>query len=85
MPDVIDALLKKGERVNAYGFREEWHDIGTPTTYRNAEREFLANQDYYLFRGERIEPTAFDRANTTVRPLPPGPTGRPQLSISLVQ
>jgi NDP-mannose synthase len=85
MPDVIDALLKKSKRVNAYGFREEWHDIGTPATYRNAEREFLADQDYYLFRREGVEPAVLDRANTAVRPLAAGTNGRPQLSISLVQ
>lgn len=85
MPDVIDALLKKGERVNAYAFRDEWHDIGTPTTYRNAERLFLANQEYYLYPSERIGPAAFDGANTEVRPLATGMNGRPQLSISLVK
>jgi NDP-sugar pyrophosphorylase family protein len=85
MPDVIDALLKKGEPVNAYGFHEEWHDIGTPTTYRIAQKEFLANQDHYLSPSERIESTALDTVGTEVRPLATGRNGRPQLSISLVQ
>jgi NDP-mannose synthase len=85
MPDVIDALLKKGEPVNAYGFQSEWHDIGTPATYKNAEREFLANQDHYLFPSGRPETTALGVANTEVRPLTTGTNGRPQLSISVVQ
>jgi NDP-sugar pyrophosphorylase family protein len=85
MPDVINALLAKGKRVNAYGFCEEWYDIGTPTTYRNAEREFLANPDRYISRSPRIEPTGLDRVSAEVPPLPTGTDGRAQLSISTVR
>ncbi|WP_433654919.1 sugar phosphate nucleotidyltransferase [Nocardia sp. CA-128927] len=81
MPDVIEALLRKGERVNAYGFREEWFDIGTPTTYKNAEREFMAKQGHYLSPSTSARSTTLDGASAEVMLLPTWATGRPQLGI----
>ncbi|MFI5776813.1 sugar phosphate nucleotidyltransferase [Nocardia sp. NPDC051570] len=85
MPDLIESLLCLGKPVHAYGFREEWHDIGTPTTYRKAEREFLADPDHYLAPDNGTRAAAFDTADTEMAPWATGTNGRPQLSISLVR
>ncbi|MFC9434479.1 sugar phosphate nucleotidyltransferase [Nocardia sp. NPDC057030] len=81
MPDVIEALLRAGERVNAYGFREEWFDIGTPTTYKTAEREFLAKQEHYLAPRKGARSIPLDRSSAEVMTLETWATGRPQLGI----
>ncbi|MBL8065971.1 MAG: nucleotidyltransferase family protein [Chthonomonadaceae bacterium] len=40
MPDLIEALLLSGERVNAFPIVEQWIDIGSPADYERAKQHY---------------------------------------------
>jgi NDP-mannose synthase len=84
MPDVMQSLLRAGERITAHPFDEEWYDIGTPATYRIAQREFGADPDRFLRPRRRPARAAAATLATAVRPLAPGRDGAVRLSISPV-
>ena len=48
LPDLIKALLKKGEKVVAYPFDGYWLDIGRPDDYATAIEEFEQKRHEFL-------------------------------------
>jgi len=48
MTDLIRRLIAEGHPVNAFRFREEWHDIGTATDLARARRSFAAQPSAFL-------------------------------------
>jgi len=40
VPELVEALLTAGEQVVAYPFTGAWYDIGTPSDFERASREF---------------------------------------------
>lgn len=40
VPDLVQALLEAGERVIAYPFTGAWYDLGTPSDFERAARDF---------------------------------------------
>jgi len=51
MPELIMALIRAGVPVNGYRFGGDWHDIGTPETYAQAQRSLHENSHVYLDLG----------------------------------
>lgn len=51
MTDLIHRLLGAGHPVNAFRFREEWHDIGTASDLARARRSFAEQPSAYLRGG----------------------------------
>jgi NDP-mannose synthase len=48
MNDLVQELLRHGMAVRAYGFSEEWYDIGTPERLADARQSFAAEPAAYL-------------------------------------
>lgn len=48
MPALVTALIADGHPVQAYPFTEPWHDVGTPTSYEAARKDFLIDPTRYI-------------------------------------
>jgi NDP-sugar pyrophosphorylase family protein len=48
LPDLMRLLIQKGERVQCYEFRGEWHDIGRPEDYEEAQSRFADAPELFV-------------------------------------
>jgi NDP-sugar pyrophosphorylase family protein len=47
-PDLVRKLIKEGEKVVGFCSNDYWQDLGNPTDYENAAKDFLENPSRFI-------------------------------------